>query len=327
MIYVPNESVDPHFNLALEEYVLKEMDAERYILLWQNSPSVIVGRFQNTLGEINLEYVTKHRINVVRRITGGGAVYHDLGNLNFTFIEPKTQDPVDLGAYSRRIARALQQMGLNVEVSGRNDVTIDGKKFSGNAQYIYRGRVLHHGTILYDSNLDNLEAALNVKPDKMTSKGVKSVRQRVANLIDYMPRRMSLAEFKTRLLEQLFDGEPIRVLDLSEDQIAAVRELVARKYGTWEWNYGESPDYNRKAVGRFSWGGIELYLKVNDGRIQSCKIYGDFFTNENVSDLEAGLCGIQYDEEGVTAAYYALDVPRYFENMQLDEFLRLVLSQ
>ncbi|MGE5541474.1 MAG: lipoate--protein ligase, partial [Bacillota bacterium] len=258
-----------------------------------------------------------------------GAVYHDLGNLNFSFIERTGEDGINLRLFTERVAGALRRMGLEVEVSGRNDLTIDGRKFSGNAQYRYRDLVLHHGTILYDSNLDCVQAALNVKPEKIASKGVKSVRGRVTNLIDYMPRPLPILHFRDALLKEFLrngvaHGHSVHTLNRRD--LVAVERLVKEKYSTWDWNFGRSPDYNLKRTGRFSCGGIEVYLKVHDGVIQSCSVYGDFFTDRDISELESGLSGTGLTEDSLRHAYNTLQVQEYFRGLETGEFLRLFLG-
>lgn len=322
MLYISNNSLDPHFNLALEEYVLKHLDIdESVVLLWQNKPSVIVGRFQNTIEEINVDYIQKNNIYVVRRITGGGAVYHDLGNLNFTFIEKTDMDSLDFKKYTLPIVRTLEKVGIQAEVSGRNDITIQGKKFSGNSQYHYRGRTLHHGTILFDSNLKNVQNALNVKNDKIISKGVKSVRSRVTNVMEYLNPKISLQEFKNILLYSLFNDDSIQEYLLSEKDITQIKEVMAEKYLTWEWNYGNSPSFNFKRSGRFACGGIEVRMRIEEGRIQACKIYGDFFSNEDIEDLEKEIIGQRYRKEELSNKLQILDIKKYFGTLDKRDLL------
>lgn len=323
MLYIANESQDPHFNLALEEYVLKNFQFDdRCILLWQNNPSVIIGRFQNTVEEVNVDYVKSNNIYVVRRLSGGGAVYHDSGNLNFTFIEKSDSSGIDFSKYTKPIVEALAQIGINAELSGRNDITIDGKKFSGNAQYQYKGRTLHHGTLLFDSNLANVQAALNVKADKYESKGIKSVRSRVTNIIDYLNEKITIDEFKDVLLQCLFAGKPIKEYQLSAEDITAVQELMAEKYLTWEWNYGSSPAFNMQRTGRFKCGGIDLRLRIEKGLIEACKIYGDFFSNEDISEFEDMLVGVRYDEGVIGSLLEKIDLSRYFGPLEKEDLLK-----
>ncbi|HHV65683.1 MAG TPA: lipoate--protein ligase [Peptococcaceae bacterium] len=326
MLYIRNTSLDPHYNLALEEYVLKNLDpGESYILLWQNEPSVIIGRFQNTLAEINSDYIKENSIHVVRRITGGGAVYHDLGNLNFSFIVPDKQKTIDFRKFTEPVLKALAQMGIRAELSGRNDLTIDNKKFSGNAQYHYRDRTLHHGTILYSSRLEDVQKALQVKPQKIESKGIKSVRSRVTNIVDYLEHKLSIEEFRELLLYYLFAGRPIQEYKLTEEDLHKIHRLREEKYLTWEWNYGHSPSFNLTRGRRFAWGGIEVGFNVQKGVIHDCKIYGDFFSNENVDELAQSMRGLRYREEDLADALQQIDLAKYLPQLTKEEFLKLII--
>jgi len=326
VLYIRNESVSPYYNLALEEYVLKNLGHEEsFILLWQNEPSVIIGRFQNTIAEINNEYIEKNGINVVRRITGGGAVYHDLGNLNFSFIVSGSQMNIDFRRFTEPVVKALAKMGVKAEHTGRNDITIDGKKFSGNAQYHYRDRILHHGTLLFNSRLENVQQALNVKPSKIETKGIKSVRSRVTNIIDYLENKISIYEFRDLLLTYLFDEKPIREYKLTEEDQAGIKKLMQDKYLTWEWNYGSSPAFNLTKSERFACGEIEVRLNVNKGLIEACKIYGDFFSNEDIDELAAKFVGVRYKKEDLAALLEDIELNKYFGSLSQQEFLQLLI--
>lgn len=326
MLYIRNDSISPYYNLAFEEYVLKNLkDEESFILLWQNEPSVIIGRFQNTIAEINTEYIDEKGINVVRRITGGGAVYHDLGNLNFSFIVSDNQRNIDFRKFTEPVVKALAKMGIKAEHTGRNDITIDGKKFSGNAQYHYKDRILHHGTLLFNSRLENVQQALNIKPSKIEAKGIKSVRSRVTNIIDYLETKVTITEFRDLLLTYLFDGEAIREYQLTEQDQANIEKLMQDKYLSWDWNYGSSPAFNLTRSERFACGEIEVGLNVNKGLIEACKIYGDFFSNEDIDELAAKFVGVRYKKEDLAALLKDINLSKYFLNLTQQEFLQLLI--
>lgn len=325
MICIKNNCLDPRFNLALEEYVIKEMDPrEDYLLLWQNSPSVIIGRNQNTVEEINMEFVERHGIHVVRRLSGGGAVYHDLGNLNFTFVTTGEDEiPNNFRRFTEPVIKALARLGVKAEHTGRNDITIDGKKFSGNAQYYYRDRVLHHGTILFNSDLDMVQKVLKVRADKIASKGIKSVRSRVTNVIDYLPRKITLAEFKELLEKMLLEdsGEKSRYYELSERDLSRVRQLMEQRYNTWEWNYGRSPAFTFQKGERFAGGYLEVRLDVQKGFIARCKIHGDFFGRREVEELEALFTGARYEPAALRDLLTGVEVEEYMAGITQENLL------
>ncbi len=325
MKFIENNSIDPHYNLAFEEYIFKKLDFdEDYVLLWRNGPSIIVGKNQNTIEEINMEYVKENNINVVRRVTGGGAVYHDLGNLNFSFITKAQSNLIDFKTYNIPILKALEKLGVKSELSGRNDIVIDGKKFSGIAQSLIKGRVLNHGTLLFDSKLDTLSKALNVKRDKIESKGVKSVSSRVTNIKPYIKDDIDVLQFKEVLLKNIFEyfNQPVEIYELSNDDKKRIQKMVDERYGTWEWNYGRSPEFNYKGYKRFEGGGVEVRLHVVNGIIENCKIYGDFFGKSDVRELENKLIGIKYSIDEVNKALENVSIGDYLGRITKEEFMK-----
>lgn len=328
MLYIKNDSNDPRYNIALEEYVTKYLNPdEEFILLWQNDNSIIIGRYQNTVEEVNAEFVKEQNVNVVRRLSGGGAVYHDMGNLNFSLIVNKGEGGIDFKEFIKPVVNVLQKLGVPAEFNSRNDIAIEGKKFSGNAQLLYRNRVLHHGTILFNANLDVVQHALKVKADKIESKGVKSVRSRVTNVIDYLPEPITIDEFKVFLLKELFNelGYPeVKEYELTAEDQARVKQLMAERFNNWEWNYGSSPAFNFKKSGRYAGGGVEVLLDVDQGIIQTCKIYGDFFGSKEISDIERRLEGLRYEEQTVRDAFRDFDISPYMYNITLDDLLSCV---
>ncbi len=329
MKFIENNSIDPHYNLAFEEYVFKNVDFnEDFVLLWRNGPSIIIGKNQNTIEEINMDFVKENNINVVRRVTGGGAVYHDLGNLNFSFITKAESNLIDFKTYNIPVIKALEKLGVNCELSGRNDIVIDGKKFSGIAQSIIKGRVLNHGTLLFESKLDTLSKALNVKRDKIESKGVKSVSSRVTNIKPYVKNDIDVLQFKQVLLKNIFEyfNQPIEVYELSEDDKNNIQKLVDDRYGTWEWNYGKSPKFNYKGYNRFAGGCVEARLQVEKGMIENCKIYGDFFGKGDIQELEQKIKGLKYDINAVNEVLSDVTVEDYLGRISKEEFVQCLFD-
>lgn len=323
-----NHSTDPYFNMAMEEYSIRQLPADdNYFMLWQNQPAVIIGRNQNTIEEINSSFVEEHGIKVVRRMSGGGAVYHDFGNLNFTFVVDENQDFANFDKFTRPVINALKRLGIEAENNGRNDLTIAGKKFSGNAQYKHRNRLLHHGTILFNSNIEMMVQALNPSPEKISSKGIKSVRSRVTNIYEHLPVPVTIEEFKQVLTEEVFRLELApAVYQLNESDRQKITELRNNKYVSWDWIYGTSPAYNVRKTANFSWGRIDIRLDVKRGLISGCKIFGDFFSPRDMDELESSLIGTKYREEDLTKRLVEIDLRHFFPQSEGDELQALLCS-
>ena len=292
--YLDLMTTDPSYNLAMEQYVFDCLPRDRmYFMLWQNDNAIIVGKYQNTIAEINEETVRERGIRVVRRLSGGGAVYHDMGNLNFTFItDVGESNALDLKLFCEPVVRTLATLGVKAEVNGRNDITIDGKKFSGNSQYIRQGRVMHHGTIMFDSDLSVVSEALRVDPTKIQTKGIRSVRSRVTNVAEHLPEKVTLPEFRRILLENILKENPGEAYPLTQDDLAAVEKLRAERYATWDWNYGFSPVCTMLRRRRVDGCGmIEAYITVEHGKIAALSFKGDFFSASEPDELAAHFVG------------------------------------
>jgi lipoate-protein ligase A len=324
MIYLESSSFNPYFNLALEQFVFDELGKkENCFMLWQNDNSIIIGKNQNTVEEINASFVKENKINVARRLSGGGAVYHDLGNLNFTFVSNAANaDKLDLQFFCKPIAAALSTLGVQAEISGRNDITIEGKKFSGNAQYIKDGRIMHHGTIMFSSNLDTVMQALNVSGDKIVSKGFKSIRSRVTNVSEHIKNPITLLEFKNILLDFILKEEKFDVYKLKDADIDGINKLKDEKYATWDWNYGKSPEYSIKKKRKVENSGIiEICMQTAEGGIiTDMKIYGDFFGIKDVDSLGALFIGKKANEENYKSVLSQVKTGDYINNLSNEQF-------
>ena len=292
MEFYESVSTDPYYNLALEDYFFTHMDPRKdYFLLWQNDRAVIVGKYQNTLEEVNQPFVEARGIRVARRLSGGGAVYHDLGNLNYTFIvEERRAEAFRFEVFTKPVLATLAELGVKGELSGRNDLTIEGKKISGSSQYFRNGRLLHHGCILLDCDRDTLTQALRVKESKIRSKSIKSVHSRVTSINEHLRCPITMSQFKNTLRTQVFASDPYRV-ELSREDQAAIQALRDSRYATWEWNYGASPPCDMKKEAHYPFGQITAELTMEEGRIRRLKLSGDFFGREELGPLEEMLRG------------------------------------
>lgn len=328
VLFIDNNGItDPRMNLAIEEYILKNLSIDQtYLLFYINEPSIIIGKNQNTIEEINTAYVEEKGIHVVRRLSGGGAVYHDLGNLNFSFITKDDGESFhNFRKFTEPVIVALQKLGVNAELKGRNDIVVGNRKISGNAQFSTKGRMFSHGTLMFDSEIEHVVSALRVKPDKIESKGIKSIRSRVANISEFLSEPLTMEQFRTFLLKNIFrDVEHIPAYQLTEADWNQIRQLSKKRYQNWEWNYGKSPKFNIHKTKRFPVGQIDIRLEVAKGRIEQCKIFGDFFGVGEVKEIEDRLTGILYEQRALEHALRETDVSHYFGNITKTEFIELL---
>lgn len=331
------KSHDIRHNLATEQYLMnnKKFD-EPLVLFYYEGPCIIVGRNQNTLEEINQKYVEEHNITVTRRLSGGGAVYQDLGNLCFSFVvDSDSEEFGDFKSFVQPVVDALHAMGATTaEVSGRNDILVGGKKFSGNAMYSHSGKTFSHGTLMLDVDQDVIAHALNVPEDKMKSKGIKSVRSRVTNLKPYLApeyQNLTVPEFRDTLLKELFQVKDLKAIadkevTINDDEKVAIDEIYNDYYNNWDWVYGNSPEFTVKKRQHFTAGTIDARLLVEGGKIKNLKFYGDFFGPADATELADKLTGVRYDREHVGAILDSVDTQQYFNGIPTAEVLDLLVD-
>lgn len=297
--FITHENNDAYFNLASEEYLLKQTDGY-YFYLWINAPAVIVGINQNAAQEVNLAYTKSHGVKVVRRLTGGGAVYHDKGNLCYTVIAPYDENVDNYRKFTAPVIEYLNSLGVKAEFSGRNDITLDGKKISGNAQTVFGNRIMHHGTILFSSDMDGLTRSLNPSKIKVESKGIKSVRARVTNVTEHLKTSMDIDEFKAGLKETFL--KTCEEYTFTVADIEKINALVKDKYSKYEWNIGRSPKGKNKFEHKFSFGIFTLTFDFDKGVISNAEISGDFFEKRRVCELAQTLNGKKFLKSEIKAA-------------------------
>jgi lipoate-protein ligase A len=330
MRFVDNENItDPRINLAIEEFLLRQMSGVEPILFFYiNEPSVIIGRNQNTLEEIDPDYIKAKGIHVVRRLSGGGAVYHDLGNLNFSFITQAREDLHNFTRFTEPVIEVLRKLGLEARLQGKSDIFAGEKKISGNAQFSTTTGMFSHGTLLFETQLEEMLKALNPRQVKVESKAVQSIRNFVANIHELLPpdaaAQFTIHDLKMAILNHIFGPEEVPTHRLTEADWQKIYQISAERYQRWEWNYGHSPRFNIQKSGTFPTGKIDVRIDVVEGRIQGVKIFGNFAGRQDILDLESLLVGVQYEPEALAAALVDVNIEPYFGELGKDSFLALL---
>lgn len=338
MQYLAMQTHDIRTNLATEEYLMNSgVMTPPFMLFYIEKPCIIVGRNQNTVEEINEDYCKQHGITITRRLSGGGAMYQDLGNLCFSFIVPADRQRFgDFKTLVQPIVDALHEMGATgAEVTGRNDIVIDGKKFSGNAMYTRSGKTFCHGTLMFDVDTDAVAGALKVPKDKIESKGIKSVRSRVTNLKPYLKpefQKLDTAGFRNELIKRIYHVDDLSQAQINEYQLTAkdqqaIHQIETERYRDWNWVFGQSPAFTVKKRKHFDAGTIDARFEVQDGKIQMAKIYGDFFGVEDVYQLEKALIGKPYDVDSITKVLQSFDLNKFFNGIPANDVIELIAHQ
>ena len=317
MRFLTNPSTDPWFNMSFDEYCLERYPSDDgFFYLWRNRPSVIIGLNQNAYSEVNLGYLAAHGILLARRVTGGGAVYHDLQNLNYTFIgRDVTPGPM---------VEALRSLGVDAQLTGRNDIFVDGRKVSGYARRVWHDRQIVHGTLMYDVDLETLARVLDVPGSKLSSKGIASVKSRVANLKDHLPQFPSLDALQAALQERLAAGDV--ALPFGPERLAEVQRLSDGKFSTWEWIYGQSKAADLVRTARLRCGTVEARIGLDRGVLTSLEFGGDFLGGLPAAQLAGRLVGLRFERGELLSALAAADPARYFDGVGAAELTELLLG-
>jgi lipoate-protein ligase A len=326
MLFVNNrDTTDPHLNLALEEFLLRHAKTtEPLLFLYINEPAVIIGRNQNVLQEADPVFLKKMNIHLVRRLSGGGTVYHDLNNLNYSFISQGQQDLHQFARVIEPIIRVLRDLGVDAELRGRSDIVVGEKKISGNAQYASRGRMFTHGTLLFDSNIAELNKAIKPRHVQIESKAVQSVRSSVCNIGELLPGELTIADLKRAILIGIFGPGTIPTFKLTVEDWDRVKQIAVERYMSWDWNIGRSPRFTLLKREQYANGTIEVRIEVYKGAINSISVSGDFFIGQETARLEKRLTGIRYDPDALLAALRDGENESFFVGLGKEAFVDLL---
>lgn len=321
MLIIQQTSTNPYFNIASEEYLLKN-STDDFFILYRNEPSIIVGKHQNTVAEINHQFVKQKGLTVIRRLSGGGTVYHDLGNLNYSFITTGSEgNLVNFKKHTQPIIDVLNSLGIDARIGGKNDIRVGDKKISGNAEHVYQNRVLHHGTLLFDSNLDNLNEAIQIEPKTYTDKAVKSIRSYVANISDYLNTHLTIDGFAQNTINHIkrtFSNA--LAYRLTEKEITSIDQLIKTKYATWEWNYGYSPVYTVNKQMQISNRSLNIQIVVENGFIVQVSLDGDLWEGKT-TEIEQLLIGCKHDYDYISGVLNNSNPQSKLSEIPLDKIL------
>jgi len=317
MRYLRNTSTDPYFNMAFDEYCLERLPSgENFFFLWRNRPSVIIGLNQNAYSEVNLNYLKDNNITLARRVTGGGAVYHDLQNLNYTFVGENVSPAP--------FVKALTVLGLNAELTGRNDIFVDGRKVSGYARRVWHDREIVHGTMMYNVDLEELTRVLSTEGSKMEAKGIASVRSRVANLKPYLPQFSSIEEVQRALEDILSEGDGEYILP--EEALSEIAREAESRFSSWEWVFGRSREADIERTAKLPCGSVTARISTDHGHIERVTFEGDFIGGNNANALEEILTGVRFDAASVRERLLSEDVGKYFDNTTTENIVTLFFN-
>lgn len=326
MIFVENNNLDPALNHAIELYVMDNYDDDIF-MLWRNRPCILIGRYQNINLEVNLDFTNENNMDVIRRLSGGGAIYCDTENMQYTFITKKGDESVDdsFKSFAKPIVKALHSLGLNAEFTGRNDIQIDGAKISGNAQFQRNGKVVHHGTLLYKANLYNLTNSLKARDIKFKGKAVQSIRSRVGFIGDMID--MNVEEFKAYVEDFIKKEYGIeKTTILTDEQMEKIYKIKDEIFGTKEWNYGNGSLKKIRKAEKYSCGVVEIGLDIEDNKIKDISIEGDFFSELGIDKLRDLFIGVHCSKEEVEKILEEVELDRYIKGMDKKVFIEDIVK-
>lgn len=324
MIYIETNSTDVCYNFGTEYYFMAEKPLDDTVFLfWRTTPTLMVGRYQNVLEEVDKAYADGHHIRIVRRMSGGGTIYTDMGGWQYSFIEDAKGEDIQFRRYIAPVIEALAEAGVQAVFNGRNDLTIDGRKISGSAQYRVGGRVVHHGSLLFDTDLEQMAAATTVDRCKIQSKGIQSVRERVTNIAHHLPSPMTAEAFKDKVVRHIL-GPDSRTYAVTPEDDARIRQLARERFASWRSTYGQGPAFSIERTGRFPGGTMRFGLDVKGGVIRRAAVSGDFFATLDREAIQNALIGCRYDRGSVRKALEDAGVGGAVYNISIEEMAEAI---